>query len=474
MATTSASHPSDGAPPNKDDADFYPPSQDAVLHAFIFRNDPDGLASELSSAGSSPHPGLAIFWRGHTPLTLAVSLGRKECVRVLLDAGASTLLKTSKGWSPYQEATSYGDREVMDWIFRRRRVELARWFQDKGRSLLESMAQGDRNEKVGPWEASVWNVDSFEFVNRVRTEHLSVNPLPAQAWHTRQLSILPQRLSSGGSAAAEDVAPEDEEWADEVRAAAPPPQPSSPKDDSHKEWSLAKRYFRELASFRGSLDPPPEPTVSFREFFAPARHGQYLHVGRPMAEKVSSKSFKATLWMYNGGGSGSKSPGSSGSGRYTPAVDVKALPGNTVGIEDCSQDGSRSPGQDKAGLVPSVLNWIGATGGPGPSGPPVGGPPPIQSPEFPLQISTLLPLLDLIGMGSNQHIRSLREFFNVQLPPGFPVKVEVPINLTPLSAVVTFQNIVTDPKFDPSIFVIPDRKQGYRAGEVIRGASDQP
>jgi hypothetical protein len=259
----------------------------------------------------------------------------------------------------------------------------------------------DRNEKIGPWDTQVWNVDSFEIENRTRTEHLEVEPLPLKTKHERARAAKLAKKQAGGFvvANADPSDDESEEWASEAAESA--------KDESNEEWTMAKRHFRDLAAFRPTLNSPPESNVTEDEFFDALKSEKYLHLGREPVVQSTKKTFKATLWMY------------------------------TSGAKDTE------------------------------------GPPSIQSSDFPIQLSTLLPVFDLIGMGSNQHMRSLREFFNVQLPPGFPVKLEIPLNMLPLSAAVTFQNISTTFEFEQNFFDIPGKKQGYRSGEVIRGATEQ-
>ncbi|KAJ3413693.1 Ankyrin repeat domain-containing protein 13C [Chytridiales sp. JEL 0842] len=517
------------------------------LHQAIFRNDLDALKEALiiSSPADSPHPEINSLCRGHTPLTLAVCLNRKEMVPILLEAGASTLIKTLDGWSPYQEATSIGDRDLMTMLYRKRRHEMALWFESKGKDLLETLSkdlkdfylemhwsfqswipfvsklcpsdtykifkkgtslridttlvgferlswirgdisiifsetpdgpklvvcdhqrrlvqqvypmdftisdediseevsvclntdiiappeidfQGfnlnraqsgfwsfkvDKNEKVGPWETQVWNVDSFEIENRSRTEHLEVEPLPIKTKHERARAAKLARKKAGGLQVANaDSDDESEEWASAAVE-------TNGNDESYEEWTLAKKHFHELSAFRPTLTAPPEPTVTFEEFFDELQLDKYLHIGREPQVKSTKKTFKGTMWMYNGG--------------PKTAEELQTL------------------GTSTASDV---------------------GPPAIQSPAFPIQLSTLLPVLELIGMGSNQHIRSLREFFNVQLPPGFPVKVEMPLGILPLSAAITFQNISTTHDFGTDIFNIPGKKQGYRAGEVIKSQLEQ-
>lgn len=94
--------------------------------------------------------------------------------------------------------------------------------------------------------------------------------------------------------------------------------------------------------------------------------------------------------------------------------------------------------------------------------------PSVQSNEFPITLQSIKPLLELLGMGSHTHVSNLSEFFNARLPPGFPVQVEIPLGLMPLSALVTFQNVLIGSKgFKDDLFRVPSRKDGYRPGEVI-------
>ncbi|KAH7935694.1 hypothetical protein HPB52_012602 [Rhipicephalus sanguineus] len=50
---------------------------------------------------------------GNTPLHLAVMLGQKECVQLLLAHNAPVKVKNSQGWNCLAEAVSYGDRQTI-------------------------------------------------------------------------------------------------------------------------------------------------------------------------------------------------------------------------------------------------------------------------------------------------------------------------------------------------------------------------
>ncbi|KAG8507901.1 Ankyrin repeat domain-containing protein 13C [Galemys pyrenaicus] len=75
-----------------------------------------------------------------------------------------------------------------------------------------------------------------------------------------------------------------------------------------------------------------------------------------------------------------------------------------------------------------------------------------MSQEFPLRIELLLNVLEVIA--PFKHFNKLREFVQMKLPPGFPVKLDIPVFPT-ITATVTFQEFRYD-EFDGSIFTIPD------------------
>uniref|UniRef100_A0A8C3B093 Ankyrin repeat domain 13C n=1 Tax=Cyclopterus lumpus TaxID=8103 RepID=A0A8C3B093_CYCLU len=74
-----------------------------------------------------------------------------------------------------------------------------------------------------------------------------------------------------------------------------------------------------------------------------------------------------------------------------------------------------------------------------------------MSQDFPLGIESLLNVLEVIA--PFKHFNKLREFVQMKLPPGFPVKLDIPVFPT-ITATVTFQEFRYD-KFEESTFVIP-------------------
>jgi len=65
-------------------------------------------------------------------------------------------------------------------------------------------------------------------------------------------------------------------------------------------------------------------------------------------------------------------------------------------------------------------------------------------------------LLDVLeGIGPFKLFTKLREFIQVKLPAGFPVKLDIPV-LPTVSAKVTFQQFRFRDDIPDSLFIIPD------------------
>ena len=101
-----------------------PPNSSHYLHRLIWLNLPDALLQTLLSVAQYPVPGInELDHRGHSPLTLAVSLNRISCVFLLIsnpDFGCSISVKSRPGWTPYQEATALGNRDLMKALLKHR------------------------------------------------------------------------------------------------------------------------------------------------------------------------------------------------------------------------------------------------------------------------------------------------------------------------------------------------------------------
>ncbi|KAI8807218.1 GPCR-chaperone-domain-containing protein [Cladochytrium replicatum] len=589
-----------------------------ILHRLVFKNDHARLLALLELfPHPAQHPQTNSLCRGQTPLTLAIQLNHPECIDILIAHGASTLVVNAKGWSPFQEATSYGDRDVMRAVFVARRKELAKWFHMQGTRLLQQLSENltdfyvemhwqfqswvpfvsrlcpsdtykiykrgtsvridtslvgferlswvrgdisiifieevdgpklvicdhqrklvqqlyprdfsisendideeisvalntringqmdidfsslsvirsqtgfwsfkiDRNEPIGNYPTAVWNIKSFDTTQQTRLEHLEAEPKPPMAslksvdvFSLDNIKAIREKVSLenirdtirdqvrekgirgsifalsskvmdvGGSlyqnARAAYIQHSNAVAAERERASSPKPPltTSSPKrsrastplpeagatptegvpfpDTASEESSSdagsimdesadARKAFNDLQSFRPTLDPPPPPSTTYSEYFDPSFvDTSFLHLGRPMILRQHQRKFRGTLWMYD---------------VYAESAAIA-----TAATTSSEQfDSTLSPSWSDAPNFTDPLNNYNPL-------------PPIQSTDFPISIADMMPLLDLLGMSSNAHVRSLREFFNVQLPPGFPVQFEIPIGMLPISALTRVGNV---------------------------------
>lgn len=75
-----------------------------------------------------------------------------------------------------------------------------------------------------------------------------------------------------------------------------------------------------------------------------------------------------------------------------------------------------------------------------------------QSDEFPLRVETIVAILDLVAP-HQRHVEKIRTFIESRLPPGFPVKIQLPIFPT-ITATVTFSDY-SDASIDASLLRVP-------------------
>lgn len=79
-----------------------------------------------------------------------------------------------------------------------------------------------------------------------------------------------------------------------------------------------------------------------------------------------------------------------------------------------------------------------------------------MSQDFPLSVDMLLNVLEVIA--PFKHINKLRQFVLMKLPPGFPVKIDIPI-LPAINAKITFQEFAFRNDIDPNVFKVPEDYQ---------------
>ncbi|XP_072325738.1 ankyrin repeat domain-containing protein 13B isoform X2 [Scyliorhinus torazame] len=94
--------------------------------------------------------------RGRTPLHLAVTLGYLECTRVLLKHGADVSKENRNGWTGLQEAISTGDLELVQLVLRYRDYQRSIKRLSGIPCLLEKLRQAQDFYVEMKWEFTSW------------------------------------------------------------------------------------------------------------------------------------------------------------------------------------------------------------------------------------------------------------------------------------------------------------------------------
>lgn len=385
--------------------------------------------------------------------------------------------------------------------------------------------RSNKVEKVGEFECAVWKMDGVEFRTRVRSEHLKDEHgkpiIPAKSGrggrggHHHHHHHGPSRgghrgghaITAGHAAALEEKDEKTKRHGRGMQPRRPIHQPlfapfsdpdselsSSPQQDSHMEklrdgmealtvesdghassrsltpvgdekavvpTQQPKKHLRstgtisddaffetaleeaeadmaeeidEKLAFRPSLPPPPPTSVTFEQYFdATVTTVGDMHLGRPLEQKESKRTFGATLWMYE---------------NQHPA------PAAAAGRSTTSLSSSTDATYHENGSVTSVASSGSGAGA-------------TAAPSFPLTIEKILPLLEVIGMDNNRLVGKLKEFLEYKLPPGFPIRANIPVYPS-LSADVTFVNYDAHKVIEDEMFEVPGEDQGYSEGFVIR------
>jgi len=93
---------------------------------------------------------------GNTPLHLAVILGHKECVHLLLAHGAPVKVKNAEGWSPLAEAISFGDRQTITSLLRKLKHQSRELLEQRRPDLIKALQElGDFSMEL-KWDFHSW------------------------------------------------------------------------------------------------------------------------------------------------------------------------------------------------------------------------------------------------------------------------------------------------------------------------------
>ncbi|XP_015585534.1 ankyrin repeat domain-containing protein 13C isoform X2 [Cephus cinctus] len=415
------------------------------LHRCIFEGDIKGLSLLIRTHDVSEKDN-----QGNTPLHLAVMLGRKEFVQLLLAHGASVKIKNLAGWSPLAEAISYGDRQTISSLVRKLKQQAREQMEERRPNLVTALRQmGDFYMEL-KWDFQSW----VPLVSRI---------LPSDIC----------RIHKSGASIRMDttlVDFNDMRWERGdisfiFNGDQKPSKSLTVLDNKAKLYQRVKYEETELEiedeiDIRMSSDIMAVQMSTKGITFSRAQTGWIFREDK--REMVGP--FQADFYQINGMVLESR--------KRREHLSEEDLQKNKAIMESLTKGSSQGftngePPLRRASLNPppeSSITWeeyLAAS----PGECPLLGRCHVykessksfkatvaMSPDFPLTVGMLLNVLEVIA--PFKHFSKLRQFVLMKLPPGFPVKIDIPI-LPTVTAKITFQEFAFRNDIDPELFQVP-------------------
>lgn len=421
--------------------DVYP------LHESVFIGDVRKLSSLLRNNDVTRKDK-----HGNTALHLAVMLGRKECVQLLLAHGAPVKVKNLAGWSPLAEAISYGDRQTISSLVRKLKQQAREQMERRRPDLVRALTQIQDFYMELKWDFHSW----VPLVSRI---------LPSDVC----------KIYKSGSGMRLDttlVDFTDMKWERGdisfiFQGERPPCQSLTVLDNKAKVYQRV-RYVETETEIEDEVDILMSSDILAAQMstkgiaFTRAQSGWIFREDR---KETVAGLYRSDIYTITGlvlesrkrrehlstdDLQKNKAIIESLTKGNTQSLDTNGEPTRRASLNPPPESGvdfnvyiSSPPGQYPSlgrDLVykESSKNFRATIA---------------MSDDFPLSVEMLLNVLEVIA--PFKHFAKLRQFVAMKLPRGFPVKVDIPI-LPTVTAKITFQRFNFRDDLGPNLFVIPD------------------
>uniref|UniRef100_A0A8C3W1R8 Ankyrin repeat domain 13C n=1 Tax=Catagonus wagneri TaxID=51154 RepID=A0A8C3W1R8_9CETA len=370
------------------------------VHECVFKGDVRRLSSLIRTHNIGQKDN-----HGNTPLHLAVMLGNKECAHLLLAHNAPVKVKNAQGWSPLAEAISYGDRQMMPLLSRILPSDACKIYKQGINIRLDTTLIDFTDMKCQRGDLSfIFNGDaapseSFVVLDNEQKVYQRIHHEESEMETEEEVDILMSSDIYSATLSTKSIS--------FTRA--------------QTGWLFREDKTERVGNF-------------LADFYLV--NGLVLE-SRKRREHLSEEDIlrnKAIMESLSKGGNIMEQ-------NFEPIrrQSLTPPPQNTITWEEyISAENGKAPHLGRELVCKESKKTFKATIA--------------MSQEFPLGIELLLNVLEVIA--PFKHFNKLREFVQMKLPPGFPVKLDIPVFPT-ITATVTFQEFRYD-EFDGSIFTIPD------------------
>uniref|UniRef100_A0A3Q3W590 Ankyrin repeat domain-containing protein n=1 Tax=Mola mola TaxID=94237 RepID=A0A3Q3W590_MOLML len=402
---------------------------DFPVHECVFKGDVRRLSSLIRTqdiAQKDVH--------GNTPLHLAVMMGHKECAHLLLAHNAPVKVKNAQGWSPLAEAISYGDRQMSKCQTVRNSPAAPQLHTDmmllKSKWLYWDFSFVPLLSRILPSDACKIYKQGLNI--RLDTTLIDFTDMKCQRG---DLSF----IFNGNAIPSESFVVLDNEQKVYQRIHH---EESEMETEEEVDILMSSDVYSATLSTKSITFSRAQTGWLFREDKT-ERVGNFLAdfysvnglvlESRKRREHLSEEDIlrnKAIMESLSKGGNLIEST------NMRPSL-TPPSPSTISWEEYVTADNGKAPHLGRELVCKESKKNFKATIA--------------MSQDFPLGIESLLNVLEVIA--PFKHFNKLREFVQMKLPPGFPVKLDIPVFPT-ITATVTFQEFRYD-QFDESIFTIP-------------------
>uniref|UniRef100_A0A668AN58 Ankyrin repeat domain 13C n=1 Tax=Myripristis murdjan TaxID=586833 RepID=A0A668AN58_9TELE len=420
--------------------------QDFPVHECVFKGDVRRLSSLIRTQNIAQKDVHGESLTHPLSLSLSVCLTHSECAHLLLAHNAPVKVKNAQGWSPLAEAISYGDRQMITALLRKLKQQSRESVEDKRPKLLKALKEPVFSHHslfyvAVPLLSRILPSDACKIYKqginiRLDTTLIDFTDMKCQRG---DLSF----IFNGDAIPSESFVVLDNEQKVYQRIHH---EESEMETEEEVDILMSSDVYSATLSTKSITFSRAQTGWLFREDKT-ERVGNFLAdfysvnglvlESRKRREHLSEEDIlrnKAIMESLSKGGNLIEQ-------NFEPVRRQSLTPPspNTISWEEyISADNGKAPHLGRELVCKESKKNFKATVA--------------MSQDFPLGIESLLNVLEVIA--PFKHFNKLREFVQMKLPPGFPVKLDIPVFPT-ITATVTFQEFRYD-EFDESIFTIPN------------------
>ncbi|XP_005110838.1 ankyrin repeat domain-containing protein 13C isoform X2 [Aplysia californica] len=419
-------------------------SSEFPLHERVFNGDIKRVSRLIRTCDVSQRDN-----HGNTPLHLAVMLGHKECVHLLLAHGAPVKVKNAQGWTPLAEAISYGDRQIILLVLRKLKQQSREALEQRRPLIVQALKDiGDFDMEL-KWDFQSWVplVSSIlpsdicrirKKGSRIRLDTTLVDftemrwergditfMFNGEAEPRNSLTVLDNKAKVFQRVRYEDTDIELEEEVDILMSS----------DIVAAQMSTKKITFSRAQSGWLFREDKSETIGGFRSHFYCVNN--LVLESKKRREHLSAEDIQKNKTTLENIVKGSWDNAEASNGERRRSLQPPEIC-NYTWTDYATSPPGQPPCLGRTKISKESSKAFKATVA--------------MSDDFPMTVEVLLDVLEVVA--SFKQFQKLRDFMTSKLPPGFPVRIEIPVFPT-ITAKVTFTSFKWKTDLYSSLFSIP-------------------